>query len=161
IPEFGEIIKLVGSELRHVAGSRIQEVINGTGIAIHTNLGRAPIASEAMEALRRAGCRYNNLEFDLQTGERGARGAYVEGLLAVLCVAEAATVVNNCAGALVLILRHFTRSKRQVVISRGELVQIGGGFRIPDILQSSGAELKEVGTTNKTTIEDYEAGSND
>jgi L-seryl-tRNA(Ser) seleniumtransferase len=100
---------------------------------------------------------YNNLEFDLTTGERGSRAGHLEHNLAVLCGAEAATVVNNCAAALVLVLRHFASAepKRQVIISRGELVQIGGGFRIPDILEASGAILREVGTTNKTSSSDY------
>ena len=91
----------------------------------------------------------------LTGGERGGRAAYLEHNLAVLCGAEAATVVNNCAAALVLILRHFCRATAEVVISRGELVQIGGGFRIPEILEASGARLREVGTTNKTTPNDY------
>src|SRR5207248_212035 len=98
---------------------------------------------------------YSNLEYDLTSGSRGRRGAYVEYALALLCQAEAATVVNNCAAALVLIVRHFTTNKREVIISRGELVQIGGGFRIPEILEASGAKLREIGSTNKTTLEDY------
>jgi L-seryl-tRNA(Ser) seleniumtransferase len=98
---------------------------------------------------------YSNLEYDLTSGERGHRASYLERNLALLCGAEAATVVNNCAAALVLTLRHFTANKKEVIISRGELVQIGGGFRIPDILRASGATLREVGTTNKTSLEDY------
>jgi L-seryl-tRNA(Ser) seleniumtransferase len=99
---------------------------------------------------------YNNLEYDLATGERGGRAAYLEHNLALLCGAEAATVVNNCAAALILMLRHFAAGERnEVIISRGELVQIGGGFRIPDILEASGARLREIGTTNKTSLADY------
>jgi len=99
---------------------------------------------------------YNNLEFDLTGGVRGGRAAYLEHNLALVCGAEAATVVNNCAAALVLILRHFTSGERkEVIISRGELIQIGGGFRIPEILEASGAKLREIGTTNKTALDDY------
>lgn len=136
--------------------ARIQPVINGTGVIIHTNLGRSPLGPMVVDTLKDLASNYNNLEFDLKTGERGGRASYLEHNLAVLCDAEAATVVNNCAAALVLILRHFTAGDRkQVLISRGELVQIGGGFRIPEILEASGAILQEVGTTNKTTIDDY------
>jgi L-seryl-tRNA(Ser) seleniumtransferase len=136
--------------------SRIQPVINGTGILVHTNLGRAPLGPAVVETLEEIGANYNNLEFDLVSGERGGRAAYLERCLATLCGAEAATVANNCAAALILILRHFAVAPRnQVIISRGELVQIGGGFRIPEILETSGARLKEVGTTNKTSLSDY------
>jgi L-seryl-tRNA(Ser) seleniumtransferase len=130
-------------------------VINGTGIVVHTNLGRSPLPQGAGETLRNVASSYNNLELDLTTGDRGTRGAYLERALAVLCQAEAVTVVNNCAAALVLIVRHFTQKKNEVVISRGELVQIGGGFRIGEILEASGAKLREVGATNKTTLADY------
>jgi L-seryl-tRNA(Ser) seleniumtransferase len=142
--------------------SRLQPVINGSGILIHTNLGRVPLALEALCALDHAGRSYNNLEFDLDSGVRGRRGDYVESALAALCHAEAACVVNNCAAALVLIVRHFTKQKTEVVISRGELVQIGGGFRIGEIIEAAGATLREVGATNKTTMRDYERalGSN-
>lgn len=136
--------------------ARASPVINGTGIIIHTNLGRSPLGDEAIHAMSEIAANYNNLEFDLTSGERGGRAAYLEHNLALLCAAEAATVVNNCAAALVLILRHFTSSRRkQVIISRGELIQIGGGFRIPEILEASGATLREIGTTNKTTLADY------
>ena len=127
-----------------------------------TQISDAPrFRSEAIRALNEIGSGYSNLEYDLVTGERGRRGGYVETALALLCEAEAATVVNNCAAALVLIVQHFTKlasanAKRdEVVISRGELVQIGGGFRISEILEASGAKLREVGATNKTTLEDY------
>jgi L-seryl-tRNA(Ser) seleniumtransferase len=136
--------------------ARIQTVINGTGVVVHTNLGRSPLGPAVVGALAHVAANYNNLEYDLAGGERGGRAAYLEHNLAVLCGAEAATVVNNCAAALVLVLRHFATPHRpQVVISRGELVQIGGGFRIPEILEASGAALREVGTTNKTTTADY------
>jgi L-seryl-tRNA(Ser) seleniumtransferase len=124
-------------------------------VVVHTNLGRSPLGIRVAETLRTIAGNYNNLEFDLASGERGRRGAYLEYNLSLLCGAEAATVVNNCAAALVLIVHHFVSEKREVIISRGELVQIGGGFRIPDILEASGAKLREVGTTNKTCLDDY------
>jgi len=136
--------------------SRIRPVINGTGILVHTNFGRAPLSPEAISALLSIGSNYNNLEYSLADGTRGGRAAYLERGLALLCGAEAATVVNNNAAALVLILRHFCQpAAADVVISRGELVQIGGGFRIPEILEASGARLREVGTTNRTSSSDY------
>jgi L-seryl-tRNA(Ser) seleniumtransferase len=137
--------------------TQIRPVINGAGIIIHTNFGRSPLAPQAIAALVAIGTNYNNIEYDLAAGARGGRASYLEHNLAVLCESEAATVVNNCAAALVLILRHFTATDpaKAVIISRGELVQIGGGFRIPEILQASGATLREIGATNKTTIDDY------
>ena len=135
--------------------SRLQPVVNGTGIVIHTNFGRAPLAPEAIRALNEIGPAYSNLEYDLATGERGRRGAYIENALALLCGAESATIVNNCAAALVLIVRHFTRDKPEIVISRGEMVQIGGGFRVGEIIEAAGAKLHEIGATNKTTLNDY------
>jgi len=114
------------------------------------------MGKEVVAAISRVAGHYTNVELDLVTGARGGRAAYLERALARLCQAEAATVVNNCAAALILILRHFTAAKPEVVISRGELVQIGGGFRIPEILEASGAVLREVGTTNKTSLRDYE-----
>jgi L-seryl-tRNA(Ser) seleniumtransferase len=175
VPEFESIIALVRRSLDELRASRLQPVINGTGIVIHTNFGRAPLASEAIRALNEIGSGYSNLEYDLATGRRGRRGSYVENALALLCRAEAATVVNNCAAALVLIVHHFTKKNGrarplataepvhggggpgapEVVISRGELVQIGGGFRIGEIIEATGAKLREVGATNKTTLDDY------
>ena len=148
IPEHDEIVSGLRLRLKDLALSRLQPVINGTGVVVHTNLGRAPIAPPD-----NAG--YTNLEIDLATGRRGKRAAYVEQCLAELCGAEAAMVTNNCAAALVLILRHLTAEKKEVIISRGELVQIGGGFRIPDVLETSDAVLREVGTTNRTKLNDY------
>jgi L-seryl-tRNA(Ser) seleniumtransferase len=160
IPEFKVIVDLVRGALEKLRASRIQPVINGTGIVVHTNLGRSPLAQGAGEVLRNIASSYNNLELDLATGDRGSRGAYLERALAVLCQAEAATIVNNCAAALVLIVRHFIGGRRavganEIIISRGELVQIGGGFRIGEILDASGAKLREVGATNKTMVSDY------
>jgi len=174
IPDFDGVLARLQVSLKGLRASRIQPVINGTGILIHTNLGRAPLGPEVIERLSKIGSNYNNLEFALPGGTRGGRAAYLERTLALLCAAEAATAVNNNAAALVLILRYFCRSlatsddrrfgiatrraslpKNEVIISRGELIQIGGGFRIPEILESSGARLREVGTTNKTSIHDY------
>jgi L-seryl-tRNA(Ser) seleniumtransferase len=160
IPEFESIVDSVRRSLATLRAARLQPVINGTGIVIHTNLGRAPLAPEAVRALKEIGPAYSNLEYDLVTGERGRRGSYTENALALLCEAESATVVNNCAAALVLIVHHFTRAesgarRSEVVISRGEIVQIGGGFRISEIIEAAGAKLREVGTTNKTKLSDY------
>jgi L-seryl-tRNA(Ser) seleniumtransferase len=155
IPEFSAIVDLVRASIEKLRASRIQPVINGTGIVVHTNLGRSPLPQGAGETLRSIASSYNNLELDLTTGNRGDRGVYLERALAFLSQAEAAAIVNNCAAALVLIARHFTHNKNEVVISRGELVQIGGGFRIGEILEASGVKLREVGATNKTTLADY------
>jgi L-seryl-tRNA(Ser) seleniumtransferase len=146
---------LVRRSLDELRASKLQRIINGTGIVIHTNFGRAPLPRDAICALNEIGSGYSNLEYDLVVRERGRRGSYVESALALLCRAEAATVLNNCAAALVLIVRHFTGTKTDVVISRGELVQIGGGFRIGEIIEATGAKLREVGATNKTTVNDY------
>jgi L-seryl-tRNA(Ser) seleniumtransferase len=155
IPDFEALLAQMHAALDSLRLQRIQPVINGTGIILHTNFGRAPLGAAVAESLSAIAQSYNNLEYDLNAGERGSRAAYLEHNLALVCGAEAATVVNNCAAALVLILRHFTAKKPRVIISRGELVQIGGGFRIPEILQASGAQLSEVGTTNKTSLQDY------
>lgn len=123
--------------------------INGTGVLLHTNLGRAPLAhQQAAQA--------SNLEFDLDTGKRGSRTLHASGLIARLTGAEAAVVVNNCAAAVTLVLAALARD-RAVAVSRGELVEIGGGFRVPDVMAQSGAELVEVGTTNRTRVADYRA----
>lgn len=158
VPAFDAIVARARAAADRLRISRLQPVINATGIPLHTNLGRAPLPPTAVAALTALAANYNTLEYDLATGERGSRAAYLEHNLALAVGAEAATVVNNCAAALVLMLRHFTRrAKKEVVISRGELVQIGGGFRIPDILEASGARLREVGTTNQTIAADYAA----
>src|SRR5205807_8308791 len=155
IPEFDAVVDLVRDALEKLRASRVQPVINGTGIVVHTNLGRSPLPQGAGEVLRNVASAYNNIEIDLESGDRGDRAGYLERALAVLCQAEAATIVNNCAAALVLIVRHFVQKKNEVIISRGELIQIGGGFRIGEILESSGVKLREVGATNKTTLSDY------
>ena len=156
IPDFDGVLARIRSSLHALRSARILPVINGTGIIVHTNLGRSPLGPTVVEALQTVAASYNNLEFDLTGGERGGRAAYLEHNLALLCGAEAATVANNCAAALLLMLRHFTSGEqKEVIISRGELIQIGGGFRIPEILEASGAKLREVGTTNKTSLSDY------
>jgi len=156
IPDFDGVLRQVRSSLQSLRSARIQPLINGAGIILHTNLGRSPLVPAVVRTLQSVAANYNNLEFDLTGGDRGGRASYLEHNLALLCGAEAATVVNNCAAALVLILRHFTSGERkEVIISRGELVQIGGGFRIPEILEASGATLREIGTTNKTSLGDY------
>ncbi len=130
-------------------------VINATGVIIHTNLGRAPLSRASQEAMRTTG-EYSNLEYDVSTGERGSRYVHAEELLCRLTGAEAGLVVNNDAAAVLLILTALAK-EREVVISRGELVEIGGGFRIPEVMGQSGARLVEVGTTNRTYLHDYEA----
>lgn len=155
--DFEVFVREVQLEIDHLNRARIQAVINGTGVLIHTNLGRSPIQEAAAQRMHDIAVNYNNLEIDLDSGARGKRGRYFEQLLAQLVDAEAATVVNNCASALILILRLFTANtgKKEVLISRGELVEIGGGFRVPEIMEASGATLREVGATNKTSLNDY------
>ena len=156
IPGADAIVAAIRSSLDRLRASRIMPVINATGVLVHTNLGRAPLGAESIRALSEIGGNYSTLEYSLSDGTRGSRGAYLEYALAILCGAEAATVVNNNAAALVLILDHFCQTEgAEVVISRGELLQIGGGFRIPELLEARGARLREVGTTNQTSVNDY------
>ncbi|HEX8735743.1 MAG TPA: L-seryl-tRNA(Sec) selenium transferase, partial [Pyrinomonadaceae bacterium] len=133
----------------------LQRVINATGVIIHTNLGRAPLSENARRAIFEKASRYSNLEYNLETGKRGRRGAHAEHLLAELTGAESALIVNNCAAAAFLVLTVFAQGG-EVIISRGELVEIGGDFRVPEVLAQSGAVLKEVGATNRTRVSDYE-----
>jgi len=135
-----------------VAQTMLRPVINATGVLLHTNLGRAPLAAGSQAS----SLRYSNLEFDLVSGRRGSRSGHAASLLARACGAEAALVVNNGAAAVMLVLAALARD-RAVVVSRGELVEIGGGFRVPEVLAQSGARLVEVGTTNRTRLRDYEA----
>jgi L-seryl-tRNA(Ser) seleniumtransferase len=132
----------------------LQPVINATGVIIHTNLGRAPLSQATVQAMATVAAGYSNLEFDLAAGERGGRGASVERLLTRFTGAEAALAVNNNASAVLLVLTALAAG-RGVVISRGQLVEIGGGFRVPDVMRQSGARLIEVGTTNRTHLRDY------
>ena len=138
----------------------LRSVINATGVIIHTNLGRAPLATPAIARVAAVAAGYCNLEYDLATGDRRSRATHASGLLRQLTGADAAVVVNNNAAALLLVLTALA-SGREVIISRGELVEIGGGFRIPDVMRQSGAQLREVGTTNRTRPEDYAAAISD
>ncbi len=138
----------------------LRPAINATGVIVHTNLGRAPLAADALAALVRIGAGYSNLEYDLAAGARGHRHAHAEALVTQLTGAEAALVVNNNAAAVLLVLAALG-SGREVIVSRGELVEIGGGFRVPDVCAQSGAALREVGTTNRTRVADYAAAIND
>jgi L-seryl-tRNA(Ser) seleniumtransferase len=141
---------------REAAAPSLRRVLNATGVIVHTNLGRAPLSREAREAVARAAEGYSNLELDLESGTRGSRHAHVEGLLRELTGAEAALVVNNGAGAALLAAAALAGPGREVIVSRGQLVEIGGGFRVPDVIAQAGARLIEVGTTNRTRLADYQ-----
>lgn len=133
-----------------------KRVVNGTGVVLHTNLGRAVLSEAMMDAIKPALCGYNTLEYDVTQGRRGSRYAHVEDKIKLITGAEAALVVNNNAAAVMLVLSTLAKGK-EVVVSRGELVEIGGSFRVPDVMTSSGCKLKEIGTTNKTHLRDYES----
>jgi L-seryl-tRNA(Ser) seleniumtransferase len=145
----------IGARAAALVRPSLRRVINATGVVLHTNLGRAPLPAEAIERVVALAAGYSNLEYELGPGRRGSRHAHLGGLLAALTGAEDAVVVNNNAGAVMLSLAALAAG-REVVVSRGELVEIGGSFRVPDVMRLSGAELREVGTTNKTRLEDYE-----
>src|SRR5829696_3641227 len=145
---------LVTQRLEQVLQRSLRRVYNATGVILHTNLGRAPLADAAVAAVRDVVEGYTNLEYDLDKGVRGSRYVHCVELLRELTGAEDAIVVNNCASALILSLSALARG-REVIVSRGELVEIGGSFRVPDIMQRSGASLEEIGTTNRTHVDDY------
>jgi L-seryl-tRNA(Ser) seleniumtransferase len=134
--------------------AQLQRVINATGVVLHTNLGRAPLSRNALATINRIGGDYCNLEYDLATGERGKRGSRLNAMLSELLNCEAAAVVNNCAAAVLIVLNTLAEGG-EVIISRGELIEIGGSFRIPDVIAKSGARIREVGTTNRTRLSDY------
>jgi L-seryl-tRNA(Ser) seleniumtransferase len=153
------IVAGIIQELEALSSSTLKPVINGTGVIIHTNLGRAPISHEVLKHISEVSTNYSSLEYDLKKGRRGERTTFLERLLCGLSGSEAALAVNNNAAAVLLILSGLAKGK-EVIISRGELVQIGGGFRIPDILNESGAIMKEIGTTNRTSLSDYQRAIN-
>jgi len=155
-PAYEDIVSSLVERLTSLTSPSLQRVVNATGVIIHTNLGRAPLSAEAVAAMSAVSAGYSNLEFDLREGERSNRHVHVESLLCRLTGAQAAMAVNNNAAALLLALSALA-SGREVIISRGELIEIGGGFRIPQIMAESGARLVEVGTTNRTYLADYEA----
>jgi L-seryl-tRNA(Ser) seleniumtransferase len=154
VPDTGEIVARISAELQQLDTPHLRRVINGTGTVINTNLGRSPLPPSVARQLLDTAGHYSNLEFDLDAGERGERYSHVEPLICEITGAEAAIVVNNNAAALLLALASMGRG-REVVVSRGELVEIGGSFRIPDVMAQSGALLREVGTTNRTHLKDY------
>ena len=154
LTEDGERLARVEDRLRGWTRPSLRRVINATGVVLHTNLGRAPLSAAAQQAVAQAAAGYGNLEYDLESGRRGERAAHVAPLLTRLTGAEAALVVNNNAGAVLLMLTALARG-REVIVSRGEQVEIGGAFRMPDVMRVSGARMVEVGTTNRTRLADY------
>lgn len=146
--------------VERMLASSLEPVINATGVILHTNLGRAPLSAAAVEEIRHSATSYSNLEYDLEAGARGKRDVHIAQLLERLTGAEAAIVVNNCAAAVLLVLGALAKGG-EVIVSRGELIEIGDGFRIPEIMAQSGAALREVGTTNRTRIVDYESAINE
>jgi L-seryl-tRNA(Ser) seleniumtransferase len=153
------LLERIQQRASQLMSPRVKHLVNATGVIVHTNLGRSLLAAEALNNLMVIGGGYSNLEFNLETGKRGSRYSHVEDLLCEITGAESAMVVNNNAGAVLLCLDTIARGK-QVIVSRGELVEIGGSFRIPDVMAKSGAQLKEVGTTNRTHLKDYESAVN-
>lgn len=155
LPERFVLCQQIGKRAQRAALPSFRRILNGTGILLHTNLGRACLSEKAARAVYEASKAYSNLEYDLETGRRGSRYSHVENTLCRLTGAESALVVNNNAAAVLLVLSALTQGG-EVPVSRGELVEIGGSFRIPEIMESCGAQLKEVGATNKTHLRDYE-----
>ncbi len=159
IPALDRVLDKAVSALNDFHRHRLRRVVNATGIIIHTNLGRAPLCPEALERITAVGAGYSNLEYDLDQGRRGLRYDHVQNILCVLSGAEDALVVNNNAAAVLLCLNTLAQGK-EAIVSRGELVEIGGEFRIPEIMEKSGARLREVGATNRTRLADYENAVN-
>jgi L-seryl-tRNA(Ser) seleniumtransferase len=156
----GSVEELITAAVERILSRSLQPVINATGVILHTNLGRAPLPEAVVEEFRRTATQYSNLEYDLEAGARGKRDAHTTELLTRLTGAESAIVVNNCAAAVLVILAALGRGG-EVIVSRGELIEIGDGFRIPEIMEQSGALLREVGTTNRTKLADYENAINE
>jgi L-seryl-tRNA(Ser) seleniumtransferase len=159
-PGLAEVAEAVGQRIKDAVRAEPRRVINATGVVIHTNLGRAPLSRAALQAAEEAARGYSNLEFDLETGSRGSRQAQLQTLLRQLTGAEAALAVNNNASAVLLGLTALAAGK-EVIVSRAEAVEIGGGFRVPDVLRQSGGTLVDVGTTNRTYVRDYEESANE
>lgn len=154
-PSVATVAQLATEEVREGLAGGLVEVVNATGVVLHTGLGRAPLSAAAREAVQVA-AGYSSVEIDLDTGERGSRTAHVGRLAAAACGTEAATVVNNGAGALLLVLAALAGG-REVIVSRGELIEIGGSYRLPDVMAAAGVDLVEVGTTNRTRLDDHRA----
>ena len=152
--------RLLAEKIENQDRQKFQRVINATGVITHTNLGRAPLSEAARKAISETAAGYCTLEYDLETGARGRRGRAAEELLCELTGAEAALIVNNCAAAAFLVLSEFGKGG-EAIVSRGELVEIGGDFRVPDVMSQSGTKLVEVGTTNRTKLRDFEAAINE
>ncbi|MCG8587018.1 MAG: L-seryl-tRNA(Sec) selenium transferase, partial [Pirellulales bacterium] len=155
IPPVGDLAQEIATDLTVADRASLRPVINATGVLLHTGLGRAPLAAEAIEDITAVARGYASVEVDLDSGKRSQRVAAVESLLTEQTGAEAAVVVNNNAGATMLALAAIAGQGGEVIVSRGELIEIGGSFRLPDVMQVSGAKLREVGTTNKTRLSDY------
>ena len=155
LPSFDQMVESISTLVNSLAQPNLRSVINATGVILHTNLGRAPLSREATVAMEECSRGYTNLEIDLDSGKRGSRQVHVQSLLCKLTGAEAALVVNNNASAVLLALSALVKGK-EVIVSRGQAVEIGGGFRIPSVMRQSGAKLVEVGTTNRTYLSDYE-----
>ncbi|MGH2779371.1 MAG: L-seryl-tRNA(Sec) selenium transferase, partial [Actinomycetota bacterium] len=154
-PRFDDVVERAARLLDDVERTQLQPVINATGVLIHTNLGRVPLGERQLEAIARIARGYSNLEYDLSEGRRGSRYSHAGGLITAVTGAESALVVNNNAAAVLLTLAALCTDK-EVIISRGELIEIGGEFRMPDVMALSGTRLVEVGTTNRTHLADYE-----
>jgi L-seryl-tRNA(Ser) seleniumtransferase len=152
--------ELISAEVERILSRSLQPLINATGVILHTNLGRAPLPETVVDEFRRTATQYSNLEYDLEAGARGKRDVHTAELLTRLTGAEAGIVVNNCAAAVLVTLAALARGG-EVIVSRGELIEIGDGFRIPEIMEQSGAILREVGTTNRTRVADYENAINE
>ncbi|HNS56427.1 MAG TPA: L-seryl-tRNA(Sec) selenium transferase, partial [Smithellaceae bacterium] len=158
-PDAAMVAREVEKSIKGLYRCSLRRLVNATGVILHTNLGRAPLCPEAIERIAEVGGGYSNLEFDLAKGERGQRYDHVSSLICALTGGEDALIVNNNAAAVLLVLNTLAEGK-EAIVSRGELIEIGGEFRIPEIMQKSGSILHEVGTTNRTRLEDYENAVN-
>ncbi len=158
-PDTADVAREVEKQIKELYRYNLRRLVNGTGVILHTNLGRAPLCPEAMQRIEEVGRGYSNLEYDLIKGERGHRYDHVNSLICALTGAEDALIVNNNAGAVLLVLNTLAEGK-EAIVSRGELIEIGGEFRIPEIMEKSGGRLREVGTTNRTRLSDYEKAIN-